>query len=512
MATGSRVVYEFGPFRIDPETQILLRENQPVAITPKTFETLLVLVRHSREVVSKDDLMKQLWPDSFVEEANLSQNIFMLRKVLGDTPEDRHYIATVPGKGYRFIAEVRTVTQDGVNVVIASSSRSQVVVEEQESPAREGLLAVPAKAGRRFRREHIAGITAAAALLLIGIIWFLHRRQPVPLGAKDSVLIADFTNTTGETVFDETLRHGLAIQLRQSPFLSLVSDDRIQQTLGLMGKPTDTKLFPQLAREVCVRTGSAAVLEGSIASLGSEYVLGLRATNCHTGDVVAEEQAQAGKKEEVLKALSVIAGQLRVRMGESMATVEQHNLPLENATTSSLEALKAYSTGMQVTMAKGSVDAIPHFQRAIELDPQFAIAYAQLGLLYANLGESALAVENTAKAYDLRDRTSDREKFLIMTLYYRNVTGNLEKELQTLQSWAQTYPRDLDAHGLQSGFASQGLGQQERSIAEATVALEIDPDFTPGFRQYRLCLPISRSSGGRGESARTSRAAQTRVA
>ena len=482
MASGPKIFYEFGPFRVDPEKQVLLRENQPVAITPKTFETLLILVRHSREVVSKDELMSELWPDAFVEEANLSQNIFMLRKALGDTPDDRRYIVTVPGKGYRFVAEVREVTQETGDVVIASRSRSQMVIEQTDSAPGETLPALPAKEQRRSNWKYMVAIGAVVGLLALGMVFFLHRRQPVVLGEKDSVLIADFTNTTGDPVFDGTLRQGLAVQLEQSPFLSLVSDERIQRTLGLMGQPPDAQLTPKLAKEVCERTATAAVVDGSIASLGSQYVLGLRAIDCGTGSILADEQGQAARKEDVLKLLSQMASKLRSRFGESLTTVEKHDTPLEDATTSSLEALKAYSTARRVKFwPAGYASAVPLLKHAIEIDPNFAMAYAYLGRTYGDIGEFALSAENTSKAYQLRNHTSERERFFIDVTYYRQVTGNLEKGQQTLESWAETYPHDRDAHGLLSGFASQGSGKYQEAIEEGQKAISLDPDFVPGY-------------------------------
>jgi eukaryotic-like serine/threonine-protein kinase len=481
MATGPKIFYEFGPFRVDPEKQVLLREDQPVAITPKTFETLLILVRHSREVVSKDALMGELWPDAFVEEANLSQNIFMLRKALGDTPEDRRYIVTLPGKGYRFVAEVREVTQNGGDVVIASRSRSQMVVEQTDTAPGRTLPAPPPKAPPTRRWKYLAAIGAVVGLLVLGTLVFLRQRRPV-LGEKDSVLIADFTNTTGDPVFDGTLRQGLAVQLEQSPFLSLISEDRIQQTLRLMGQPPDARLTPEIAREICERTGTAAVLDGSIASLGSQYVLGLRARNCRTGEVLAEEQVQAERKEDVLKALSQAATKFRTRLGESLTTVEQHDTPLEDATTSSLEALKAYSTARKVKfLAAGYASAVPLLKHAVEIDPNFAMAYAFLGRTYGDIGEFALSAENTSKAYQLRNHTSERERFFIDVTYHRQVTGNLQKAHQTLESWAETYPRDRDAHGLLSGFTSQGTGKYQEAIEEGKEAIGLDPDFVPGY-------------------------------
>jgi tetratricopeptide (TPR) repeat protein len=273
----------------------------------------------------------------------------------------------------------------------------------------------------------------------------------------------------------------MAVQLEQSPFLSLISAGRIQQTLALMGRPADTRLTPEIASEVCERTSSAAVLDGSISSLGTQYIVGLRAQLCRTGEVLAEEQVQAARKEDVLDALSKIASKFRSRVGESLTTVEKHNTPLETATTSSLEALKAYSTAIQVSFTAGFPEALPHLKRAVEVDPQFAMAYAFMGLTYSNIGESALSMESAKKAYELRERASDREKFFITTLYERNVTGNLEKEQQTLRLWGQTYPRDRDAHGLLAGFALEGTGQYEKAIEEANIALGIDPDFSPGY-------------------------------
>ena len=294
-------------------------------------------------------------------------------------------------------------------------------------------------------------------------------------------MLADFTNTTGDPVFDETLRHGLAVQLGQSPFLSLISDDRIRKTLALMNQPADARLTADIARSVGVRTGSAAVLEGSIASLGTQYVLGLRATSCTTGDILADEQAQAARKEDVLRALSQIAKRFRTRLGESLATIEKHSTPLEEATTPSLEALKAYSAAWKAVMSTGWVRALPLFQRAIAIDPDFAMGHAQVGFGYSVMGESALARPSTLKAYQLRDRASDVERFFIDTLYDRDVTGNLEREQRTLETWAESYPRDARPHGLISGLALTSTGKYELSIAEADKAIALDPDLTPAY-------------------------------
>ncbi|MGA8151330.1 MAG: protein kinase [Terriglobales bacterium] len=326
------------------------------------------------------------------------------------------------------------------------------------------------------------GIAAVVLIALISGGLYLHSHQiSARLTDKDTIVLADFTNTTGDPVFDGTLRQGMAVQLEQSPFLSLVSEQRIRRTLLLMGRPADAPLTPDIAREICERTASAVVLDGSIDSLGSQYVLGLRAKACSTGDVLAEEQVQAARKEKVLNALDQIARKFRTRIGESLTTVEKHNTPLAEATTSSLEALKAYSAGMKVEFATGAVTALPLFRRAIEIDPKFALAHAHLGLMYSNIGESALSIESTTQAYQLRDHASDREKFFITAMYDRQVTGNLEKAYQTLALWEQTYPREVLPPSLLSGFSSQGLGKYAESIEEAKRAIGLDPDFTPAY-------------------------------
>ena len=261
-----------------------------------------------------------------------------------------------------------------------------------------------------------------------------------------------------------------------------------------MNQPADVPLSAVMAQGVCIRTGGAAVLAGSIASLGSQYVVGLRASNCTTGDVFADEQAQAARKEDVLGALTEIASRFRRRAGESLLTVEKHSTPLEEATTPSLEALKAYSTATRLFMTAGGAPAAqPLFERAVAIDPDFAIAHAKLGINYSVVGESTLARQSTIKAYQLRDRASDVERFYIDTFYDRQVTGNLEREQRTLESWAQTYPRDPIAPGLLSGFATTSTGRYQMSIDAADKALALDPEGAPAYGARAFsCLYLNR--------------------
>jgi tetratricopeptide (TPR) repeat protein len=331
---------------------------------------------------------------------------------------------------------------------------------------------------RPVRRGAYIAAGAAAILALAAAAGYFSFHRPQKLTGKETVVLADFENQTGDAVFDQTLRQGMAIQLAESPFLTLVADQRIQQVLRLMKRPPGSHLTPEVAREICERNDSAAVLEGSIARLGSQYVLWLRARNCRTGGALAEEQALAGTKEEVLKALSRVAIQIRTRLGESLASIQEHSTPLEQATTSSLDALKEYSAGRRAMYALGG---IPHFQRAIAIDPQFAMAWGDLSIVYWNMGQTDQAAEYTRKAYELRDRVSDRERLWILFLYDRQVTGNLPKELQTLESWAQAYPRDPEPLALIGGWAAVGTGQYERGIQATQAALRLDPNYTAAY-------------------------------
>ena len=333
-------------------------------------------------------------------------------------------------------------------------------------------------AGRARTRWRLVAAAAVAVAVLVGAYVFAPRAAT--LTDTDTIVLAEFTNTTGDAVFDDTLRQGLAAQLQQSPFLSLISDERIRRTLPLMNQPADARLTADVARVVCVRTGGAAVLEGSIAALGSQYVLGLHATNCATGDILADEQAQASRKEDVLSTLSQMATRFRTRVGESLATIERYSTPLE-ATTPSLEALQAYSAGFKAGLAGSNLRGLSLYQRAVAIDPDFALAHAAVGFQYSKMGESALARPSLLKAYQLRNRASDAERFFIDTLYDRDFTGNLERERRTLETWAESYPRDASAHTLIAGLALLSTGQHELAIAETEKAIALDPDSNPAY-------------------------------
>jgi eukaryotic-like serine/threonine-protein kinase len=325
----------------------------------------------------------------------------------------------------------------------------------------------------RFRWTAAAATVVVIALSLSG--WLFFSRKAHALTDKDTIVLADFANSTGDTVFDGTLRQGLSIQLEQSPFLSIVSDQQIQQTLSLMGQEPDAKLTPDIARELCQRTGSAAVLDGSIAQIGAPYLLAVKAINCSNGEMLASTEAQASDKNHVLDALGRTAFEIRNKLGESLSTVKKFDRPLSQATTPSLEALQAFSLGRETLVRKGDdAAAVPLFQRAIRIDPNFATAYAALGVSYYSLGETSLAAENAGKAYELRGRVSEREGFNIESFYYNFVTGDLERARQTCELWAQTYPRDGEPPGDLS-FVYGTLGQNDKTLLESLEAHRLDP-------------------------------------
>ena len=322
--------------------------------------------------------------------------------------------------------------------------------------------------------------TAVVVLVLTLIAGYFVSRRPSKLSDKDTIVIADFANTTGDRVFDDTLKQGLSVQLEQSPFFKLVSERKVNDTLKLMGRPPGDSLTPEVAHEVCQRTGSKAALSGSIAALGSQYVIGLKAVSCQTGDMLAEAQQQAPSKEAVLRALDAAAATMRGKLGESLSSVQRYATPLEEATTPSLEALKAYSLGRKTAVAKGQTAALPFYKRAVELDPNFAMAYRAMSVVYTNLNEVGRAAENGRKAFELREKVSDRERFNIEADYYNVTTGELEKAAQAYELWRQTYPRDAMAVS-NLGFVSTVLGNSEKALDEAREALRLDPDATYSY-------------------------------
>jgi len=478
--------YAFGPYRMDLRKRLVFRNSEPIPFSPKDFDLLLALVEQAGEVLVKEQLMQRVWPDTIVEEGNLNRHISTLRKTLGESPGEHEYIVTVPGRGYRFVAAVRDVSAENGQAPEHSAGRGGARVpdisarERAADVPRAGLSAVAGPSPTSVVRRRPLRLWVAIVVVLIAAVGvagarlLVLRSKPI-LKSSDHILIGDFENDTGDSVFDDTLKQGVSVQLGQSPYVNILSDERVRATLRLMTRPPDTRLIPEVAREVCQRAEGKLYITGALAKLGKEYVLGVKAVDCATGDTLAQQQVSAKSKEQVLEALDRTSRQVRRTLGESLSTLQKYATPLEQATTPSLQALNAFTQGNLIRDRKGESAAIPFFQRAVELDPQFALAYDALGLTYSNLDEPGLASENITKAYALRERTSELERLQIAANYSQIVTGELEKVNQVSALWAQTYPNDPYPHNL-VGVNFEFLGQYDKAIAEVLEAIRLHPD------------------------------------
>ena len=354
------------------------------------------------------------------------------------------------------------------------ASGSSPALAPSPSSSAVKVAEVPVTARKKHWKILVPAALIVVAALVAGGLYF-RSRHAAPLTEKDTIVLADFNNTTGDSVFDDTLKQALAVDLAQSPFLNVLSEDKVRQMLQQMTRSPSERLTRDLAREVCQRAGSKAYLAGSIAALGNQYVIGLNAVNCQTGDSLTEEQERATGKEQVLAAIDKAAAKLRNELGESLSSVQKFDVPLDQATTNSLEALKVHTLGLKAGREKGDAEAIPFDKRAIELDPNFALAYDNLGLDYSNLNQPSLAADYLKKAFDLRDRVTEREKFHITSLYYVYVTGELEKANQSYELWKQAYPRDDTAPG-NLGSNYMVLGQYDKAATETRESSGLDPN------------------------------------
>jgi len=358
------------------------------------------------------------------------------------------------------------------------ASSPMITAAPSSGAVKVSSTSVPAVLDTSPARSKLWKVLVPVTVLLVAALvvggFYLRSRETKPLTEKDTIVLADFANATGDAVFDDALKQALAVDLAQSPFLNVLSDRKMNETQRLMGRAPGERVTRDVAQEICLRTGSKALLAGSVSRLGSQYMVGLEAVNCGSGDTLAKEQAQASTKEDVVKALSNAASSLRTKLGESLASVQKFDVPIE-ATTPSLEALKTFSMGVRTQVEKGDAAAVPFLRRAIELDPNFAMAYARLAVSYGNLGQPGLAAENLKKAYALRDRVSEREKFHITADYYAFATGELEKEAQTYELWIQSYPRDFIPH-INLGSNSTALGQYDKAVAETQEGLRLEPN------------------------------------
>jgi eukaryotic-like serine/threonine-protein kinase len=478
---GDRGAYRFGPFQLDVRERRLARDSEVIPLRLKVFDTLRVLVENAGRLVTKQELLDTVWPDAAVEENNLNHNVSVLRKALGEKATGQRYIETIPRVGYRFVAPVEVAEVDAVPAAATSP------------PARR-RRAVPALL--------ILTVLAAVAALVYLVRYGASGRSAAFTG-KDSVVIADFVNTTGDGVFDGTLRQAVAVQLGQTPFLNLVSEERVRETLRYMERPPDERVTRDLAREIALRQGIEALLVGSIASLGRHYVISLEAVSAASGDTVAREQVEAESRERVLARLGEATTRLRAKLGESLASIEKFSAPIEQATTPSLDAFKAYDLGRRKHFDGQYFEAIPLYRRAVELDPNFAIAYAALGITYGTAREYELAGQFSRRAFELRERVSEREKFYISARYYMDVLNDGDRAIEVLELWKETYPRDfVPRTNLSARYCA--IGRYQHALEEAREGLRLNPDAGVAYSalaQTSLCLGRHREARAAIEQA-----------
>jgi eukaryotic-like serine/threonine-protein kinase len=473
-------VFTFADVEVREREFCIVKAGELLPVEPKAFRVLLFLLRSPHRLITKDELLDAVWTDCAVSDNSLTRCVALLRRSLGDDTREPRFIATVPTVGYRFLCDVKVVEDGFAGPNAAGLPQPQDSNEFLPLPGTPGVEATPPPRRATPKRWKVI-VPAAAAVLAFLVAGYFYLHRGPKLTDKDTILLADFTNTTGDAVFDDTLKTALEVSLRQSPFLNVLSDRDVTKTLQQMTRPTSTKLTPEVARELCLRAGSKAYLAGSIGSLGSEYVLGLKAVNCQSGDTLAEEQVTAGSKEKVLDALGEAASKLRGELGESLATVQKFDVPLEQATTSSLEALKAYSLGLKANTEKGSAAALPYYQRAIELDPNFAMGYALVGDAYNILNEPGRARGYFTKAFQLREHASELEKLFLTSDYYLLVTGELDKAAQTRQELIESYPRDWRTYN-GFGVVLWSQGQYEKSAEMVKQGLRLAPDLVFGYQ------------------------------
>ncbi len=479
------LVYRFGVFEVMVEARELLRQGRRIRMQQQPFELLLLLLENAGEIVDRESLRLRLWPaDTFVDFGqSLSAAVTKLRQALGDDSANPRFIETVPRRGYRFIAPV--------------ARHNEPIAAPNPAPHAE-TLATPAEAytkdSQDERRRHtaaskIAWLSLAVAVLLataLGI--YRHQRKTAfTLAASDTVVLADFENNTGETVFNDALREALLVGLAQSPLIQILPDRATAVVFRQMGHSLDDRITGLTALDLCRRVGSKATVQGSISSLGTTYLIGLAAIRCDTGKPIAYEQIQAPQRNDVIDALGQVTSRLRARLGKSMPTLKKYNAPLEQATTSSLEALNAYGKALSVWDAKGDPASIPYFQKAIELDPEFAMAYGALAVVYYNTGNAELARENSIKAYNLRERVTSAERASVEARYYLYVTEEVDKAALSYAALARDYPQSAGSLN-HLGTTDLRLGRNEQAVEDFRKAMLIDPGRANTYGNLALAL------------------------
>ncbi len=444
-------IFQFGEFRIDPLERTLRRNESPVTLHRRAFDVLLYLVQNPGRVVTKDELLKNVWPDAFVDENNLTQSISVLRKALDQRPGENSYITTLPGRGYQFVVPVQVLGQpEGANQRrrLGDTPQSGSVLLQQRTVTTS--IVTEERHTRRTNSISRWGVTAALLAVLIAIMVAGHalwaRRHPKPSVAN--VVLADFVNSTGDVTFDRTLKRALEIDLEQSPYMNVLSDRAGVSTLLFMGRKSDTPITADIGQEICERTNRQALLTGTISTIGNKYLVTVQASSCTTGKELASAKAEAKSKDQVLEALDQVAERVRRGLNESAASIGTYQVPLRVATTPSLEALRAYSIGKYLqSQGSSRSDIMAAYQRAVELDPQFAMAYRELAVENVNSGQSAIGAEYYKKALDLSDHISVYEQLVIRAGYYAYGEHDLIAGIKAYQVLASTYPQDTIGPG-----------------------------------------------------------------
>jgi eukaryotic-like serine/threonine-protein kinase len=441
----------FGSFEVDLRERKLTKAGGRIRLQEQPLRILTLLLERPGELVTREEIREQVWPHEFVDfDAALNTATRKLREALNDSADNPRFVETVPRHGYRFIAPVAWTPE----VQAVSEIESHV-----------------------WRRPHIWFAATTLILAGVAVVGFWHSRHVrSKITPEDTIVLAEFVNKTGETTFDDSLNTALSLSLRQSPFFKLLSESEVATTLEQMTRPAGTQLTAEVARELCQRAGSKAYIVGSIGSLGSKYVVGLKAVNCENGDTLASEQTIAASQDNILEALDVAASRLRRELGESLTSIQKFDVPLVRATTPSFEALKAYSQGLKAFSEKGPFASVPYFQRVLDLDPNFAVGYRALGLDYSGLGEVDRAREYFSKAFQLREHVSEWEKLAITADYYLNVTGELDKATETYEQWIESYPRN-DGPYSTLGIVYALQGQYEKAGEVTSRALRLAPSF-----------------------------------
>jgi DNA-binding winged helix-turn-helix (wHTH) protein/tetratricopeptide (TPR) repeat protein len=458
-------VYRFGSFEVNPSERAVTDGGKPVAIPSRAFDVLLYMVRNPRRLLTKEELLNAVWSDAAVEEGNLSQSVFLLRKAFNGNSRPEPLIVTVPGRGYQFAAAVEEIS----TAVEVPATAEQIPMEQGPLVDLASRATPPARHGRWL----LLGLGIAAAA--VGAFSVSHYPLAAPpLSGQRQLVLADFENRTGEMAFDHSLRKALEIDLQQSPFFTVLPEADSRQTLKLMEHSPDDALTAPLAREVCERNNSQAVLSGLIARFGGKYLITLDATDCAAGKSLVQSKTEAASRDDVLRALDRIAADMRGRLGESMASIRQFDAPLFPERTGSLDALRSYSEGVALVNQGKLHEAIPFLDHAIELDSDFAVARLSLSSVYYTLGERDLEIPNIAKAWALRDTVGERQRLAITARYHQSVTGDLDEAVRNYQQWTRTYPLD-PAPWSSLANAESVIAQYPAAIDAAKHSLALNP-------------------------------------